>query len=200
MSDVFLYLFWTFIPAVLLGLIPATIAHRKGRNFLTWHIYGTLLFVITLIHSIYLEPKSQTYHQEPQPIGTKPCPFCAEFIKRDAKVCRFCQREIPVEQKKQKVYFQEQSNEGTKEKSEMFDKFPGEYKLPTNEIFQVTKEGEYLLGQFGENKPERLMSKTANAFAFENSPIFCTFFENDGEVNWVRVIKGGKELLGERVV
>ena len=29
---------------------------------------------------------------------TKECPFCAEIIKAKAKVCRFCSRELPVEE------------------------------------------------------------------------------------------------------
>lgn len=28
--------------------------------------------------------------------GTRVCPFCAETIKADAKVCRFCGRELPA--------------------------------------------------------------------------------------------------------
>ena len=36
----------------LLGLIPAFIAKNKGKNFITWWIYGTLLFPIALVHSL----------------------------------------------------------------------------------------------------------------------------------------------------
>jgi hypothetical protein len=28
---------------------------------------------------------------------TKKCPFCAEQIKREAKICRFCNREVRTE-------------------------------------------------------------------------------------------------------
>lgn len=27
--------------------------------------------------------------------GQRKCPFCAELIKAEAKICRFCQRELP---------------------------------------------------------------------------------------------------------
>lgn len=65
---------------LLLGLVPATIAHLKGRSFFGWWIYGALLFIIALPHAILGE-------------GTKKCPYCAEIIKADAKVCRFCGRD-----------------------------------------------------------------------------------------------------------
>jgi uncharacterized membrane protein YdbT with pleckstrin-like domain len=34
---------------------------------------------------------------------TKECPFCAEIIKAKAKVCRFCNRELPVEPGAKKI-------------------------------------------------------------------------------------------------
>ena len=30
--------------------------------------------------------------------GTRKCPFCAELVKRGALICRFCQRDLPVEE------------------------------------------------------------------------------------------------------
>ena len=41
---------------VALGLIPAFIAQKRGRDFGGWWIYGALVFPIALIHSLLLEP------------------------------------------------------------------------------------------------------------------------------------------------
>lgn len=45
--------------AMCLGLIPAKIAQKKGRNFLHWWIYGSLLFIIAIIHSLMLQPDTK---------------------------------------------------------------------------------------------------------------------------------------------
>jgi len=76
--EILLWLLWVII----LGLIPAMIANKKGRNFMCWWLYGAALFIIALPHSLLIEPA-----------GAKKCPFCSEIIKKDAKVCRYCGRE-----------------------------------------------------------------------------------------------------------
>jgi hypothetical protein len=43
--------------AAILGLIPAFIASHKGRNFFLWWLYGWGLFLIALIHSIFMKSK-----------------------------------------------------------------------------------------------------------------------------------------------
>jgi hypothetical protein len=43
--------------AALLGLIPATIASRKGHSFLLWWFYGWMLFILALPHSILIPPR-----------------------------------------------------------------------------------------------------------------------------------------------
>ena len=65
----------------LLGLIPAAIAAKKGRSFGKWWIYGTLLILVVLPHSLMVG-------------SVKQCPFCAQLVKREATVCRYCSREM----------------------------------------------------------------------------------------------------------
>ncbi len=38
-----------------LGLIPAFIASRKGRSFWLWWLYGWMLFIVALIHSLVIK-------------------------------------------------------------------------------------------------------------------------------------------------
>jgi len=40
--------------AAILGLIPAFIAQRKGRDFFSWWLYGAALFIFAIIHSIFI--------------------------------------------------------------------------------------------------------------------------------------------------
>lgn len=41
--------------AAFLGLIPASIASSKGRNFAAWWFYGWMLFIVALIHSLVMK-------------------------------------------------------------------------------------------------------------------------------------------------
>ena len=80
---------------VLLGLIPAVIARSKGRSFFGFWIYGALLFIVALPHVLLAKPNVTALEAQQLSSGAhRKCPHCAEVIKQEARVCRFCGRTI----------------------------------------------------------------------------------------------------------
>ena len=85
-----------FIIAILIGLIPAAIAKGKGKSFGLWWLYGTALFIIALPHALIMKSNIEAVERQQLSEGMKKCPHCAEIVKPDAKVCRYCGRDIVV--------------------------------------------------------------------------------------------------------
>jgi len=78
------------IVAVLIGLIPAAIAKGKGHSFGLWWFYGAMIFIVALPHALIMKPDNAALEHQRISGGEKKCLQCAELIKQDARVCRYC--------------------------------------------------------------------------------------------------------------
>ena len=82
------------IVLALLGVLTGAIAHSKGRSFFGWFVYGALLFIVAIVHVLIIAPLRPALDARQIDQGGRQCPHCAEIIRREAKVCRFCGRDV----------------------------------------------------------------------------------------------------------
>lgn len=85
-------LFW-----LLCAIFSAALASSKNRSGFGWFLLGLLFGPFGLLVAFFprREQPSSSALGESITEETRTCPFCAETIRRAAKVCRFCNRELP---------------------------------------------------------------------------------------------------------
>ena len=94
------------------AVAPAKIAKKKGRSFWKWWLYGFCLFIIAIIHSAVI---NETDAHRLLGGKYKKCPYCAELIKSEAIVCRYCGRDLKSNKLSATIDYGKGINELTKE-------------------------------------------------------------------------------------
>ena len=75
-----------------LGIVGAMIASSKGNSGCAGFALGILLGPIGLLITYF---SSDDENEKRQKTGdTKKCPYCAEYVKQDAIVCKHCGRTL----------------------------------------------------------------------------------------------------------
>lgn len=76
---------------ILFGFLTALVAAKKGRSGCAWYILGFVLGPFGLVASLVVSADEEVVEADAIESGKSiKCPQCAELIKAEAKVCRYC--------------------------------------------------------------------------------------------------------------
>ena len=83
-----------FLGALLSGYAGMTIWARKGGKPAGGFLVGGLLGALGVFILAAARPRQAEIDSAARSQGLTPCPHCAELIKHQARVCRYCQRDV----------------------------------------------------------------------------------------------------------
>ena len=83
-----------FMGALLSGYAGMTIWARKGGKPAGGFLVGGLLGALGVFILAAARPRQAEIEAAARSQGLTPCPHCAELIKHQAQVCRYCHRDV----------------------------------------------------------------------------------------------------------